>query len=63
MTLGFIGVFSTKRQQGNLEQLVENASLVEGYKNLSHDALRLRPLLQRTMPQAAKLPEVYDIQV
>ena len=28
-----------------------------------HDALRLRPLLQRAMPKAAKLPKVYDIQV
>ena len=27
-----------------------------------HDTLRLRPLLQRAMPQAAKLPKVYDIQ-
>ena len=27
-----------------------------------HDALRLRPLLQRAMPKAAKLPKVYDIQ-
>ena len=27
-----------------------------------HDTLRLRPLLQRAMPKAAKLPKVYNIQ-
>ena len=31
------------------------------YKN--YDTLRLRSLLQRAMPKAAKLPKVYDIQV
>ena len=33
ITLGFIGMFSIKRQQGSLEQFVENASLEEGCIN------------------------------